>query len=266
MKRVEYEANLYNEAGVDSVLVENIWDIPYLQSESVGPEVVSTMTRACLQVRKVFKNGPVGVQILAGANVHALAVALAAELDYIRAEGYVFSHVADEGLMNACAGPLLRYRKQIGAENIRIFTDIKKKHSSHAITNDVNIVETAKAAEFFLSDGIVVTGGATGQPADNTEVQNVSRAVKLPVIVGSGVTLQNVEQFKEANGFIIGSYFKRYRDWKNEIDSNILYDFVLSVKYQREWCHFVVNFVRLSFINSLLSQFNLEAKDNFCQL
>lgn len=49
-------------------------------------------------------------------------------LDFIRAEGFVFSHVADEGLMNACAGELLRYRKHIGAEHIQIFTDIKKKH------------------------------------------------------------------------------------------------------------------------------------------
>lgn len=29
-------------------------------------------------------------------------------------------------------------------------TDIKKKHSSHAITNDVSIDETARAAEYFL--------------------------------------------------------------------------------------------------------------------
>lgn len=49
-------------------------------------------------------------------------------LDFIRAEGFVFSHVADEGLLNACAGDLLRYRKQIGAEHVKIFTDIKKKH------------------------------------------------------------------------------------------------------------------------------------------
>lgn len=49
-------------------------------------------------------------------------------LDFIRAEGFVFSHVADEGLLNACAGDLLRYRKQIGAEHVQIFTDIKKKH------------------------------------------------------------------------------------------------------------------------------------------
>lgn len=49
-------------------------------------------------------------------------------LDFIRAEGFVFSHVADEGLLNACAGDLLRYRKQIGADGVQIFTDIKKKH------------------------------------------------------------------------------------------------------------------------------------------
>jgi len=46
----------------------------------------------------------------------------------MRAEGFVFSHVADEGLLNACAGDLLRYRRQIGAEHVQIFTDIKKKH------------------------------------------------------------------------------------------------------------------------------------------
>jgi predicted TIM-barrel enzyme len=45
---------------------------------------------------------------------------------YIRAEGFVFSHVADEGLMNACAGQLLRYRKQLGIEEkVAVFTDIK---------------------------------------------------------------------------------------------------------------------------------------------
>jgi len=43
-------------------------------------------------------------------------------------------------------------------------------HSSHAITQDVSLVETAKAAEFFLTDGIIVTGTATGQPAKPHDV------------------------------------------------------------------------------------------------
>ena len=51
-----------------------------------------------------------------------------ADLEFIRAEGFVFSHVADEGLMNACAGDLMRYRHNIGADNIMVFADVKKKH------------------------------------------------------------------------------------------------------------------------------------------
>ena len=66
--------------------------------------------------------------IIEGANKEALAVAMATGGSFVRAEGYVFSHVADEGWMDACAGELLRYRRSIGAEDVAILTDIKKKH------------------------------------------------------------------------------------------------------------------------------------------
>lgn len=48
----------------------------------------------------------------------------------MRAEGFVFGHVADEGFMQSCAAELLRYRRIIDAEHILVFTDIKKKHRS----------------------------------------------------------------------------------------------------------------------------------------
>jgi predicted TIM-barrel enzyme len=48
---------------------------------------------------------------LAGCNFSALAVAHTCSLQFIRAEAFVFSHVADEGIMNASAGKLLRYKK-----------------------------------------------------------------------------------------------------------------------------------------------------------
>ena len=44
-------------------------------------------------------------------------------------------------------------------------------YSAHAITADVDVVNTAHAAEFFMSDGVVVTGGATGQAANVAEVK-----------------------------------------------------------------------------------------------
>lgn len=98
------------------------------------------------------------LQILACGNTQALAVAKAANLDFIRVEGYVFGHVADEGYTNACAGEVQRYRRNIDAQNVLVFTDIKKKHSSHSITADVSLLETAKAAEFFMTDGVILTG------------------------------------------------------------------------------------------------------------
>ena len=72
--------------------------------------------------------------VISGANSEALAVAIASDSDFIRAEGFVFAHIGDEGFTQSSAGSLLRFRKAINAEHIKIYCDIQKKHSSHAIT------------------------------------------------------------------------------------------------------------------------------------
>lgn len=211
------EARTYQDAGIHALAIENMHDIPYL-NRNVGPEVVASMTAIALAV-KAAVSLPVGIQILAGANQAALAVALAANLDFIRAEGFVFAHVADEGLMQSDAGELLRYRRQIGAEHIPIFCDIKKKHSSHTITDDVSIEETAHAAEFFLADGLIITGTATGQEADLKELKRVKERVSLPVMVGSGIKATNISDYLAvADGVIVGSDVKQGGHWSNPID------------------------------------------------
>jgi hypothetical protein len=177
---------------------------------------------------------PCGIQILAGANKEALAAALAAELDFIRAEGFVFSHVADEGIINSCAGELLRYRKAIGAEDILIFTDIKKKHSAHAITADVTIAETAHAAEFFYSDGVIVTGVSTGAEVSKNELKEVKNATKLPLLSGSGVTIDNVDQYVTiCDAMIVGSWFKEEGNWLNPVCPTRVKDFMTKTKALR---------------------------------
>ncbi len=230
--RAEREAVIYRQAGVDGIAIENMHDIPYLKND-VGPEIVAAMSLAGSIVKKV-SGLPCGVQILAGANKAALAVALAADLDFIRVEGYVFGHFADEGLIESCAGELRRYQKQIGAGHILIVCDIKKKHSSHAITADVDIVETARAAQFFKSDGLVVTGLRTGLKANTAEISLVSEAVEIPVLVGSGVTLENVELYLEiSDGLIVGSYFKIDGYWANDVDETRVRQFMEKVKIVR---------------------------------
>ena len=210
------EAGVYKDAGFHGILIENTHDRPYLKT-SVGPEIVAAMSVIGAEVRRSVAL-PLGIQVLAGANSSALAVALACDASFVRVEGFVFAHVADEGLIESSAGPLLRYRRAIGADHIRVFADIKKKHSSHAITSDVDIAETAKAAQFFSVDGVIVSGIATGQPADADEVTAVAKAVSVPTLVGSGVTAENINTFSKADAFIVGSSIKKDGLWSNPID------------------------------------------------
>ncbi|MEP0846722.1 MAG: BtpA/SgcQ family protein [Phycisphaerae bacterium] len=212
------EAREYARHGVDALLIENMHDVPYLNG-AVGPEVVATMTAVAVAVRNTVPL-PLGVQILAAANREALAVALASSADFVRAENFAYAHVADEGLMpTADAGPLLRYRRQIGAERVHVFADVKKKHSSHAITADVSLAEAARTTEFFGAAGVIVTGAATGVPASPADVRCVREAVRVPVLVGSGLTPENLHEYwPHADGFIVGSSLKRDGVWSNPLD------------------------------------------------
>ncbi|XP_071817835.1 uncharacterized protein F13E9.13, mitochondrial-like isoform X1 [Apostichopus japonicus] len=227
------EAEMYKNAGVDAIMLENMHDLPYLPPHKIGPEITAGMAAVAYNVKRSLPHLPCGIQVLSAGNNIAIAIAQAAGLEFVRAEGFVFSHVADEGLLNACAGELLRYRKSIQAEDVLIYTDVKKKHSSHAITSDLSVSEVARAAEFFGSDGTIVTGTETGSPVEKRDLEDVLRSVKIPVLVGSGVTSQNVSNFISANALIVGSHFKRDGLWSNEIVPEQVEEFVRTVRSLR---------------------------------
>lgn len=217
VEQVVAEAEVYRAAGFTGLMIENMHDRPCLKA-AVGPETVAAMTAVGRAVRQAIAL-PLGVQVLAAANREALAVALACGAEFVRVEGFVFAHVADEGLIESDAGSLLRYRAAVGADHVRIFADIKKKHSSHALTADIDIAETARAAEFALADGLIVTGAATGRQASPTDVAEAAAAVALPVLVGSGVSAENIGCYPAASGFIVGSAVKRAGDWREPVDA-----------------------------------------------
>ena len=211
------EAEAYRAGGVDGIMIENMHDTPYLRG-AVGPEIVAAMA-VIGQAVKVESKLPVGVQILAAANIEAMAVAHAAGLDFIRAEGYAFAHVADEGLIEASAAELLRYRKLIGAERVQVWADIKKKHSSHAITADIRLGEMAAAVEFMRGDAVIITGSTTGEPPAIEDVREAKARSTLPVLLGSGLNSDNIaDYYARADGFIVGSSLKADGHWANSVE------------------------------------------------
>jgi len=220
----------YQQAGVEAIILENSHDLPYIKPP-LPLRAIELMKRIAHEIRGRFA-GPIGIQMLEAANETALKIASGAALDFLRIEGYVFAHVGGAGLIEGCAGYLLRKRKELGCEHIKVFADVKKKHCSHALTGDLDIVDEVKQAEFFLADGVIVTGARTTEPPDSIELQRVKQSTHLPVLIGSGMTPDNIKTFFPlADGFIVGSTFRHAGEFLGALDPQRLNAFVRVFDY-----------------------------------
>lgn len=201
------------KAGFDALIVENMGDAPYLRGE-VEPETLAAMALATRDA--VSLGAPVGIQVLAGANRQALGVAAACGASFLRVEAWAYGHVADEGWMDACAGPLVRARRHLGVP-VAFWADIRKKHAAHAATMDLSLADVAHGTAFCGADALVVTGRTTGDP---TRPQDLDEALTagLPVAVGSGVTPVDAAALAaRAQALIVGSWVKEGGDWRRPV-------------------------------------------------
>lgn len=215
------EAKVLVDAGYDGIIVENMHDRPYINPPH-DPAVIAGMTMLVQAVRdSVPSKVHVGVQVLSRGEKEALAIAHVTGCQFIRCENFVFAHVADEGLLaDAAAGPLLRYRRSIGAGAVQVFADVQKKHASHSITADTSLADIIHGAHFFCADGVIVTGTVTGKPTDPMDVEVARQASSLPVLVGSGVTPTQVQGLlRHADALIVGSYIKVGGAWDAPVDA-----------------------------------------------
>ncbi|HEY9713712.1 MAG TPA: BtpA/SgcQ family protein, partial [Chroococcales cyanobacterium] len=81
------ESEIYKAGGMEAIIIENMHDAPYLKGH-VEPESTAAMAVLGKAVKEATRL-PVGMQILAGANLDALGAAIAGGLDFIRVEGFV---------------------------------------------------------------------------------------------------------------------------------------------------------------------------------
>ena len=215
----------YIQAGVDALVLENSHDLPYVKPP-LPSRAVELTKRIAREIRGRFQ-GPIGIQMLEAANQTGLEIAHEADLDFLRVEGYVFAHVGGAGLIEGCAGHLLRKRKALGCEHVKVFADVKKKHCAHALTGDLDIVDEVKQAEFFLADGVIVTGQRTTEPPALAELHRVKQQARVPVLIGSGITAENIQTyFPLADGFIVGSTFRQDGQFLGALEPERLNDFM----------------------------------------
>lgn len=221
-----HDAEALVAGGMHGLIVENHGDIPFSKPEDIGPETPAFLSVVTDRVKRAT-GVPVGINVLANAPLPAIATAVAGGADFVRVNQWANAYVANEGFMEGRAGEALRYRSLLRAEKVRIFADAHVKHGSHAIVADRSVTELTRDLAFFDADCVIATGQRTGHAASPEEIDEIAAATHLPVLVGSGVTEDNIATIlSRTNGVIVASSLKVGGVWWNPVEPDRVKRFV----------------------------------------
>lgn len=148
----------------------------------------------------------------------ALSIAKVVGGDFIRTPIFVDTVMNYNGIMTPCSGKIIRYRREISAEHVKIFADVQVKHY-YMVNPEVDIATSAKWAQHQGADAVIVTGCSTGTETASSDLEKVKNSISIPVAVGSGVTEKNIaEKMQIADILIIGTTLRRNGSMAEPID------------------------------------------------
>ena len=210
------DAKAYQRGGADALFLENFGDVPFTKG-SVGPETISAMAAAGCAIAQATRL-PLGFNVLRNDPCAALALCAACHGQFIRVNVHTGAMLTDQGLIEGNAFETLRYRLRVSPGAL-IFADVQVKHA--VPLGNLSLAQSAQdTLERGLADGLIVSGIGTGRPTAVSDVQQVRSACPgARILLGSGVTLENVRQFLPlADGFIVGTALKVNGKISNAVD------------------------------------------------
>jgi len=227
------EAESLVQGGVNGLMVENMWDLPFRVGHDVQIESATAQAVAAAEIVKSFPL-PVGINVIHNGGVVCLGIALAAQARFIRVCIFTGARVWDTGEFDhGCAAELLRKRKELHAEQVHIFADVDKKHS--VAFPGIDLATHIEWTEFYGADAMIVTGRMTADAPVLDDVRETKQRARKPVLVGSGATDENIGAFLQyADGVIVGSGLKKDGVMENPVDPARVRRFMDAVRAARE--------------------------------
>jgi hypothetical protein len=227
------DAETLVQGGVDGLVVENMWDLPFRVGAAVQ---VESATAQAVAAAEVVKNSPVpvGINVIHNGGVVCLAIALAAQARFLRVCIFTGARVWDTGEFDhGCAADLARKRKELHAEHIHFFCDVDKKHS--VAFPGLDLATHITWTEFYGADALIVSGKMTAEAPALDEVREVRQRATRPILIGSGASEENIGAFLQyADGVIVGSSLKADGVMENPVDLGRVRRFVGAVRAARE--------------------------------
>ena len=205
IERAVRDARALREGGCDGFVVENFGDRPFARGR-VEVETVAAMTRVIAEITSEVRL-PFGVNVLRNDALSALAIAAATGAAFIRVNVHTGAMLTDQGIIEGNAYATLRKRASL-APDVLIFADHLVKHATPLA--EVDPVQSARDLRLRgLADAVIVTGSETGAAADPARLRTLREAIDAPLLLGSGLTAQNANQFADADGAIVGTSIQR---------------------------------------------------------
>jgi uncharacterized protein len=203
---VRRDLEALQRGGVDAVMFCNENDRPYCLDADLA--TVAGMTDVVASLRGELAV-PFGVNVLWDP-LATLAVAAATGAAFCR-EIFSGAFAGDFGLWVRSAGDAFRYRRQIGAEHVRLMFNINAEFAAPLAPRP--IADVARSVAFSSSpDAILISGPITSQPTTSSALAEVAAAVRptgIPVLVNTGFKATNAaELLAYADGAIVGSSLK----------------------------------------------------------
>lgn len=202
------ELDSLEKGGIDGILIENDNDSPY--TLLADPATVAVMTAITAKIVEK-SNVPVGVEVLLNDPKASLSIAVAGGAQFIRTDYFVdrMSRPEYGGEISINPQEILDFRSKLKAEDIFILADVQVKHAQ-LLEVGKTISSSVKQAEQAGADGVIVSGNFTGEQPVVDDLKEAMEAVEnIPVLIGSGFSLQNSTQLlPHTNGVIVGSSIK----------------------------------------------------------
>ena len=203
---VRRDLDALQAGGIHAVMFCNENDRPYRLDADFA--AVASMVDVIASLRHEL-SVPFGVNVLWDPKA-TLAVAAATGAAFCR-EIFAGAFAGDFGLWVRTAGDAFRYRREIGAEQVRMMFNINAEFAQQLAPRP--IAEVARSIAFSSSpDAILVSGPITGHAAKASalaEVAEVIRPTGVPLLVNTGFTASNAgELLQHADGAIVGSSLK----------------------------------------------------------
>ncbi len=217
------EAEIFAAEGVDGLIIENFRDLPFYP-DRVPAETIAAMATVAREIRNRVKI-PIGINVLRNDAEAALAIATAVGAEFIRVNVHNGAALTDQGIVQGRAFATLRKRRHLLSQTL-IFADVAVKHAYPLAEAPLDKL-TQDLALRSMVDALIVSGSGTGAETDVNDLRTVKNNSPLPVLIGSGTTPSNLRHLHPiADGFIVGSYFKKEGIATNPVEAARVKDFV----------------------------------------